>query len=113
MRPTKYLTGWSARDRGLAEGLIEYEESLTRNGVPSWQAFDPAQEWEPDETVDGYAAAVEQYEAESRQGAKDGKTAPGLRVFARPKASAPLGRDADREQDRSDEPDERDLPPGQ
>lgn len=87
MRPTKYLTEWSAQDRGLAEGLIEYEESLTANGIPSWLAFDPAQKWEPDETVDGYAEAVELHEAELRDGAKDGKVAPGLRVFARPKVS--------------------------
>lgn len=91
MRPEVYFTGrgkphrWTERDRGLAEGLVFYEEHLTRHGIPDWLAFDPAQEWEPDEGVDGYAAIVEETEAEYR---KDGKERPaGLRIWAVPKVS--------------------------
>ncbi|MCV2395920.1 hypothetical protein OEB99_16515 [Actinotalea sp. M2MS4P-6] len=70
-------------DRGLAEGLTYYDEHLTANGIPDWLALDATQEWEPDETFDGYAAVVELAEAEYR---KDGKERPaGLRIFAVPK----------------------------
>ncbi len=46
MRPTKYAA-WSARDRGLAEALIEYEDGLCPGcGQPVDHAWDPRSEGE-------------------------------------------------------------------
>lgn len=48
MRPTEYLglsepgKPWGSADRGLAEGLLEYEAALNDMGIPSWIANDPA-----------------------------------------------------------------------
>lgn len=31
---------WDARDRGLAEGLAEYEAAIMSHGIPMWDALD-------------------------------------------------------------------------
>ncbi len=87
MRPTKYLAKWSRRNRGLAEGLIVYEESLNDLGIPSWIARDPAREWDTDEVMDYPAAAVGEVRDEYASG---GKPNHGLRIVVMPKVSRPV-----------------------
>lgn len=58
-----FLTEWSARDRGLAMGLIEAERSVDEYGIPWDVALDPERgtwlEVKPDVSMS--AAAVEQW----------------------------------------------------
>lgn len=67
MRPTKYLR-WSRRDRGLAEGLIFYEEALGSHGIPTWLSQDPERVFEVDEVVDHAAAALDEAREEYERG---------------------------------------------
>lgn len=78
-----YLTGrgkphrWSERDRGLAEGLLSYEQSLGSHGFPSWIAEDPERVFEIDEKVDHAQAALDEAREEYQRG---DNVAPGLQL---------------------------------
>ena len=77
VRPTKYLSSWSRRDRGLAEGLIAYEESLNPVGLPPHVAQDPDRVFEVDEREDQAMKALEVAQEEYQRG---GNATPGLRL---------------------------------
>lgn len=82
MRPTKYLRGWSRRDRALAEGLLVYETSLNPVGLPPHIARDRDRRFTVDEVVDQSMATLEEAQAEYRS-SPDGKPrppTPGLRL---------------------------------
>lgn len=74
MRPTLYLTGrgkphrWSKRDRGLAEGLLTYEESLNPIGIPAHIARDKGRKFVIDEIYDGSLAVLDEAQEEARKG---------------------------------------------
>lgn len=73
-----YLKDWSPRDRGLAEGLLVYEDGRGPHGVPWRDAFDDDLDgwFEVETRVDHAQAAIEKWRA------NDGKAAePGTRVF--------------------------------
>ena len=72
MRPTKYLSRWSKRDRGLAEGLLFYEQQLGPHGIPSWLAQNPERVFEIDEVVDGAQAALDEAQEEYQRGGGPG-----------------------------------------
>lgn len=72
MRPTKYLL-WSARDRTLAETLLEYESSLNQVGLPSWIARDEDRRFVVDELMDHSLATYEQAVEEYERGKSDTK----------------------------------------
>lgn len=78
MRPTKYLTKWSARDRALAEGHLLREESLGSHGLPWHIASDPDRTFAVEEAVDHAAATLEEVQEEYRKG---GNLSPGLRLL--------------------------------
>lgn len=62
-------TGWSYRSRGLAEGLMLYEQGLNRFGIPRRLATDDdADGWyEVDDTMVDYAeAAFARWEKETK-----------------------------------------------
>lgn len=77
VRPTKYLTKWSARDRALAEGHLLREESLGSHGLPWHIASDPDRTFAVEEVVDHAAATLEEVQEEYRRG---DNLAPGLRL---------------------------------
>ncbi|GAA1404101.1 hypothetical protein [Oerskovia paurometabola] len=78
MRPTKYLTKWSARDRALAEGHLLREASLGSHGLPWHIASDPNRTFAVEEVVDHAAATLEEVQEEYRKG---DNLSPGLRLL--------------------------------
>lgn len=74
MRPTKYLRDWSARDRGLAEGLLVHEDSIGPHGIPWAVALDPESDgWlEVVEVVDYAQAALDRWRKDRREKAEPG-----------------------------------------
>lgn len=79
MRPTRYLDRWSARDRGLAEGLLLYEDSLNAAGLPPHIAQDPDRKFVLDEQHDHAMAVLER-----EQQREDHKPEPGVRLTVLP-----------------------------
>lgn len=69
MRPTKYLTKWSPRDRALAEGLLLRETGDDPNGIPWDVALDPESDgWlEVDEKVNFAQAAVDRWRKDTKE----------------------------------------------
>lgn len=59
---------WSQRSRGLAEGLLEYEASLNRFGIPKRDALDDDSDgwYEIDDTTIDYSeAALQRWEKDN------------------------------------------------
>lgn len=59
---------WSNVDRSLAEGVLEYERSLNKHGIPWWIAQDPGQDFTPKEILDYAAARFDTHVEESAKG---------------------------------------------
>lgn len=72
------MNTWSARSRGLAEGLIELEESTGSHGIPMDLALDPDMDgwFEVVETVDYAQAELDRWHHDHK--GKD--TEPGVRL---------------------------------
>lgn len=82
----EYLREWSARDRGLAEGLLAYEDSIGPHGIPWRVALDDEDgSWlEVEEITDHAQAAIDRWHLEHKGKDSD----PGTRlvvVDTRPK----------------------------
>ena len=83
----QYLTGkgrpgrWTVVDRGLAEGLLLYEESLGDQGFPAWLAQDVEQRFAADEVIDHAAGAYEAYLAAVKKAGTE--LAPGTRIVVK------------------------------
>lgn len=58
-----YLDTWSARDRGLAEALLEFEASVGPHGIPWRDALDPESEgwFEVEQVTDHAQAAIDRW----------------------------------------------------
>lgn len=58
-----YLDEWSARDRGLAEALLEHEDGLGPHGIPWSEALDPDAEgvFEVEPVTDHAQAALDRW----------------------------------------------------
>lgn len=71
-----YLGSWSKRDRGLAEALLEHEDSIGPHGVPWQDALDPDSEgwYEVVEFTDHAQAALDRWHKNNP------KPAPGVRI---------------------------------
>ena len=71
-----YLREWGARDRGLAEALIEHEDSLGPHGIPWSRALDPDSDgwFEVVEVTDHAQAALDRWHKANP------KPGPGVRV---------------------------------
>lgn len=61
MRPLEYLNDWTARDRGLAEALLQYEDGLHSCGHPLSRSAHPDMDgyYEVDTEVVCYACAAQ------------------------------------------------------
>lgn len=87
---------WPARDRALAEALIEYEASIGPHGIPWRVALDPESDgWlEVSEQVDYAQAAIEQWEERHK-----GQRTPGARLVVRDARVSDAGGDEDHADD--------------
>lgn len=86
----EYLREWSARDRGLAEGLISHEDSVGPHGIPWRDALnDDNDGWfEVEEHQDHAQAALDQWKKDH----SDKDVEPGTRlvvVNTRPPQTSP------------------------
>jgi hypothetical protein len=98
-----YLKDWSARDRGLAEGLLALEDSTGPHGIPWADAMnDDNDGWfEVEEHVDYAQAAVDRWKAEH----DSGDVEPGTRLFVVDTRSSSADESSDDEPD-SEDPDQ-------
>lgn len=75
----EYLRNWSARDRGLAEGLIAYQDSIGPHGIPWRLALDDDMDgwFEVEQHTDYAQAALDRFRQD--RGSSDAE--PGARLF--------------------------------
>jgi hypothetical protein len=96
--------GWTPKDRGLAEALIEHEAAIGPHGIPWDVALDPESDgWLEVEEITDYAqAALDRWHEDRSKSPAE----PGVRVHvvdARTKPpDDPAGGDQDRAEDQPD-----------
>lgn len=77
MKPSEYMS-WSDRDRALAEGLLQLQDSTPQHGIPKWISSDPERKFVVDEYVDHAQEALD--EAREEYSSNPGGAPHGLKL---------------------------------